>query len=551
MRKLATTLSVLSVFALALTSACSSGTNGADKNIAPSADPSASKSPAQMPMGKYDPPIELTTVRTIQPTQYFSPGETIDNNAIYDYYAEKLGVTIKNKWTVTKDYDTKLKIAIASDDLPDFFRVSPVDLVQLVENDMIADLTQLWKDYATDDLKKWVSYDGGIQMASATFNGKLMAIPQTRSGYSALGLVYIRKDWLKEMNLAEPKTVDDLLKISKAFAGRDTGGKGKAYGLFMDKTLPIANFLNMYHVYPKIWVKDSAGNLSYGSIDPKMKDALAALQKMFKEGQIDPEFGVKDRLKEMELVANNRIGMLFGRYSDSVSLTGAVVDGKVVQEWDVYMLPSIDSKPAMSQATANVTSYFVASKKSKHPEGLIKITNLYMDSTVNSNAENSVLTSGKERRTDQIIYEVNPIYMFGQLGPVEMGQLIPKAVKAKDQSILKGQWGNVYNNIMKFMNGEVNLVNYANYFNGNENGTLAKVAQGYDQKLYKFDEFTGAPTPTMGDKMATLLAKEDEVITKIIMGSLPVEAYDAFISDWKRLGGDQITQEVNKWAKGK
>ena len=62
------------------------------------------------------------------------------------------------------------------------------------------------------------------------------------------------------------------------------------------------------------------------------------------------------------------------------------------------------------------------------------------------------------------------------------------------------------------------------------------------------NQFYGAPTPVMGDKMATLRTMEDEMITKIIMGD-PIERFDQFVADWQRLGGDAITAEVNEWKK--
>jgi putative aldouronate transport system substrate-binding protein len=71
----------------------------------------------------------------------------------------------------------------------------------------------------------------------------------------------------------------------------------------------------------------------------------------------------------------------------------------------------------------------------------------------------------------------------------------------------------------------------------------------YKKNQFHYDEFFGAPTPTMGDRLSVLKAKETEVITKIIMGSLSVDDYDNFISEWKKLGGDKITAEVNDWYK--
>jgi putative aldouronate transport system substrate-binding protein len=60
-----------------------------------------------------------------------------------------------------------------------------------------------------------------------------------------------------------------------------------------------------------------------------------------------------------------------------------------------------------------------------------------------------------------------------------------------------------------------------------------------------YDAFYGAPTPTMVDRLSTLEKMEDEVFTRIIMGQ-SVDTFDKFVEDWKRLGGDQITKEINE-----
>lgn len=39
---------------------------------------------------------------------------------------------------------------------------------------------------------------------------------------------------------------------------------------------------------------------------------------------------------------------------------------------------------------------------------------------------------------------------------------------------------------------------------------------------------------------------EEEVFTKIIMGD-SIDLFDKFVEDWKKLGGDQITKEINEW----
>jgi len=58
--------------------------------------------------------------------------------------------------------------------------------------------------------------------------------------------------------------------------------------------------------------------------------------------------------------------------------------------------------------------------------------------------------------------------------------------------------------------------------------------------------FYGAPTKVMSEKMPALNAMADETITRIIMGE-PLDTFDEFVEKWRRMGGDEITAEVNDW----
>jgi putative aldouronate transport system substrate-binding protein len=50
----------------------------------------------------------------------------------------------------------------------------------------------------------------------------------------------------------------------------------------------------------------------------------------------------------------------------------------------------------------------------------------------------------------------------------------------------------------------------------------------------------------MVERLSTLDQMENEVFTKIIMGAADISEFDKFVEDWKRLGGDDITREINE-----
>ncbi|MBN3526601.1 extracellular solute-binding protein [Paenibacillus apiarius] len=500
--------------------------------------------------------LEVSTVRASDPYLKFDKGEDFDNNSVYDAYEKDAGVRITNKWIADgSQFKEKLKMAIASNDIPDFFPVEASQLQQLIEADMIMDLTDVYEQTATPETKKFMMMDGGTQMKSATFDGKLMAIPQTGNPYTAQFL-WVRSDWLKKLNLPEPKTMQDLLTIMEAFATKDPGGTGKSYGLALNKKLDdgatgLVGFLNGFHAYLDQWIDDGSGKLINSDIQPEMKEALRTLQEMFKKGLIDPEFAVKDTQKASEMIFGDSIGVLYGaEWTPAQLVQGAVKDGKAVQEWSVYPLPSIDEKLASTQIGLGASGYYVVSKKAKNPEAVIKLLNQWIVVDNHPTEEDKVYEFGKDRVEKSSNYWLlNPLTVYNQTN--DNGVVLPKAIADKDESLLQTKEHKTrYGRAMKYVEGDLSM--WWEYLISGPKGSLSIIPYMKEHNLFNQNKFYGAPTPTMVEKNEILNRKRDEVFVKIIMNQVSVDEFDKFVADWKKLGGDEITEEVNEWyAKNK
>ncbi|WP_136608490.1 extracellular solute-binding protein [Paenibacillus dokdonensis] len=500
--------------------------------------------------------MEISTVRAQDPYLKFDEGESFDKNAVYDAYEKDTGVKIKNQWVVDGTVDgpqfqEKLKMAITTNDIPDLFPATPAQVQQLIEADMIQDLTSVYDQYASDETKEFMQKDGGIQMKSGTFDGKLMAIPQTGNPFSPQ-LVWVRSDWMKKLNLPEPKTMQDLMNIMEAFATKDPGGTGKSYGLALNKkfdegALGLVGFMNGYHAYLNQWMEDGQGGLMNSDIQPEMKEALRGLQELFKKGLIDPEFAVKDMQKESELIFSNKIGVLYGaEWTPAHLAQAAVKDGKVVQEWSVYRLPSIDNTEASTQIELGTSSYYVVSKKAEHPEALIKLLNQWIAVDNHPTPEQKVYEYGnglKEKGNNYWL--LSPVMAFNLSS--NNGEVLPKAIETKDQSlaVTKDQKTR-YDRAMKYVNGE-DITMWWEYLISGPNGAVSNIPYLKEHNLFHQNKFYGAPTPTMVEKREILNRKRDEIFMKIIMNQVSIDEFDKFVTEWKKLGGDDMTKEVNEW----
>ena len=521
------------------------GGGAAETPAAPAAD-------ADPYFGKYDPPIEISTVRIIGELK-FKEGEDIDNNQWTRTLSERLGIKVNNQWVVKNEQGAeKMNVTIASGDLPDFFSVNATQLNQLVEAGQLMDITDIYEKHATPLVKGFMN-DATNALASATFDGKLMAFPSPGSTLDASPILWIRKDWLDKLGLPEPKSMNDVLAISEAFATKDPDGNGQndTYGLALMKNLygaygALEGFMNSYNAYPQTWVKTADGSLAFGSVQPEVKTALAALQTMFKNGQIDREFGVKDEAKAGELAASGKVGMTYGAMWISLDMLKNSKANDLNADWQAYPLVNESGALANPQIPSlAVGSYYVVNKDAKHPEALIKMLNLFAELQFGPDTPPDVWQA--HSKVDGI--EVWPYYPFltGQPNKnLGVHKNVVAALDKKDPSGLNAEETDAYNNSLAVEEGrgDPNAWGYDKVFG--RKGSYEVIKRYVENNLLKPGEFYGVNTPTMAERSETLKKMEIETFTKIILGD-PIDSFDKFVEDWKKLGGDQMTQEVNEW----
>ncbi|HET6484790.1 MAG TPA: extracellular solute-binding protein, partial [Spirochaetia bacterium] len=313
---------------------------------------------AKDPLGKYSPTITITTVKSQGDSVKFDEGEDYNNNIWTRGYLSYLGIKGQVLWAVpTSQFQQKMNISIAANDLPDIIPADLRQFKQLVDMGVATDMTQIFAGYVSPLTKQMFDLDQGVALGQATIKGKLMGIPQLAGNGDTPAVIWIRADWLKKLGLQPPKTMADLFAIMDAFTNKDPNGDGQknTYGLALEKNLlggglhDLDGFFNGYHAYANDadWVKDDSGKLVYGTIQPQVRQGLAKLAELYKNGEIDPEFAVKDASKVTEFTTSGRLGVEFGQHWNSFWPLQDSKNKDPNADWKPYPLVSIDSKPAM------------------------------------------------------------------------------------------------------------------------------------------------------------------------------------------------------------
>jgi putative aldouronate transport system substrate-binding protein len=530
---------------------------------------------------KYDPPITITTPMIQGKEEDFPAGDSVENHAFLRWAEKEMGIIWKAKW-IAPDHESnfqKLSLALVSGDMPDVVYAPIKEIAKLTNGKVLQPLDDVIDKYSSPLVKFMIDEHqqatGNSFYLSYMFGGKIHAFPHAADIMAAWSSNWIRKDILDELGKPVPSTLAEMEEILAAYKAKNPN----AIGHVLDKDLGgIDTVMQAFSVHPKRWVQTGDGKLEYGSIQPGVRQGLEVLSRWYKNGWLDKEFIVKDFSKATEpLVAGNGLSMRGAWWNVWWPLPNL---WKNVEKAEIAPVPPLKGPDGKSQVmltpgygwgTAISTSF-------KHPEALAYQLNEMVDSFYRNNSElrqvlkdkhnyefkypvtklqEPINPDEKNLNRRKYAYEV-PGFGFFNDGPSHMNFAhgfkwaqrstelfdlymdINKASKENKLGELSGLHKIEYTNLMEIPKRfETHMKSISTIDSLNkEQGTVV------------YNRFIGAPTKTMQEKGAYLDKLEMETFAKIIMGELGIDAFDKFVEDWKKAGGENIIAEVNEWYQG-
>lgn len=205
------------------------------------------------------------------------------------------------------DYQNQLNVRMASGNLPDLFGVNKAQIQQYQKQNLLLDLTP----YLESDLKAVIDFIGEDTIKKGMIDGKVYAVPKA-PGIPSM-TIWIRKDWLDNLKLEVPKTIDEFFEVARAFTedDPDRNGQNDTIGYTGGS---LSTFAPLYGSFGTVnpgefFVKD--GQIINSLHDPAMKEALTFFNKMMSAGVIDSEIMANSGLLHQEKAIKDQAGMLF------------------------------------------------------------------------------------------------------------------------------------------------------------------------------------------------------------------------------------------------
>ena len=497
----------------------------------------------------YDEPITLTTVRQeVGGTGVFR-GENVDyeNNVWADRILERYNIKVKYLWVVDgTQYSTKLNLMLASGDLPDFMALNVTQTTELIEEDLLADVTNLWENPSPWCAVEWAELSPA-EINAVTVDGKVMALPGNRG--SSYPTMFFRKDWMDKLNLEEPKSFADVIKIATAFAKEDPDGNGQddtvglplGAGIFSNANERA--MLNAWHVYPGYFYEVD-GKLVYGTVQPEMKNALSDLAGLYADGVIYKEFGTAT---ESQLVADSKQGIVVGQYWTPLTELQNAVTNDPECEWLTLPIMSIDDQPLkINNTIAEGGEYIAINAACEHPEAVMQLMDMYVEHKLKLTSDEDFTrfvndVDGNEvwqacaspARTGQLMHAYT---LQEQIAGILEGTVDPSEMMAEARSVAA--------RAQAYLNGDKSLWCWWEIYR--TGGPIYWENKAYLQpKAFVNKVNLGAPTQTELDKGATMMKVLQEGFTAIIKGERGVDDFDAIVEQWLAVGGQDWIDEIN------
>ncbi len=509
------------------------------------------------PFGKYPELITYTLGKLTGTNNSNMPyGDTYENNAYTRFLKDMLNVQNLDSFeNYDEQYNSSVSMAISSGQIPDIMIVSSLeDLQLLVEYDMIEDLTDSFDNCLSDTIKDIYDSYGDSIMNVVTFDGKIMAIPETNIE-DGPNLVWLRKDWMDELGLEEPKTLLDVENIVAQFVEKDPGnnGEGNTVGLVCGPSLCgecgysseylLDIVFATYGAYPKQWVYDENGDIVYGSVQEEAKNALEHIKQMYDNGILDENFLLRTSSNIIELIVNGQCGSFFGPWW---APNNPLMDAKEANpdaEWMPYLIATDDDGSTSYYSQNPSYKYVVVRKGYEHPEIACKIVSVLFDYIKYEENDNDEFKEYYQKNVDPTAR--------------------PLAVNIDYNNTLSL----CYSEITSALNGEkqpedLNLLEYSYYeackdYLSDSNNASSEDWAAYtsrvtscallsEHKLNKVESLFFDETDTMSNEWWKLEELENKTYLQIVTGEIPLEDFDKFVNMWYKEGGDTITEEVRE-----
>ena len=253
---------------------------------------------------------------TVKILKYKAANEvSLDQMDIFKVMSEKFNIDFEFDNPPEENFTERLNLVMMQTELPDVIMgMETTDILKYGELGVILPLN----DYIANDmpnLKAQIDARDGVEKAITSSDGNIYYVPMLDEKVSGNLPYIVRTDWLEQLGMERPVTIEDWEAFWEAVKTTDLNGNGKndeipfsAYEIER-----LRNFCTAWGVLDDFYTDPSdGGKVHYGPIEDKYKEALQWMNEMYNKGYIDQEIITMDTSTFSAKLAQNIVASFQG-----------------------------------------------------------------------------------------------------------------------------------------------------------------------------------------------------------------------------------------------
>ncbi|TDQ42891.1 extracellular solute-binding protein [Aureibacillus halotolerans] len=438
------------------------------------------------------------------------------DNEIERIIEDYTGVDLSIQAYPSATYGEKLPVMVASGDLPKavYTNMDGAYMENALQNGVFWEIGPYLEDYPN------LSSIDDIIYKNTSFKGKIYGLPKVRE--IARDVFIYRHDWLENVGLEEPETIDDFYNVMKAFTTEDPdqNGEDDTYGMSISGIGSAMYRIAPMMGAPNTW-KEEDGVFTHATSTDGYMEALKFIKKLYDEELINRNFAVIERSQWEEEFAGGTAGIW-----PDVSIIAETMETRIAQTYP-------DSSVRVFAGLA--------------PEegGELRVA-------AGSGANGVFLFPKPAVKSEEELKQI--LGFYEKLAEEPMANLFKWGIEGvhyekTDDGVEKLDGGDFQNDIhlpyrlpMGIVPAEVNAIE-------NELTPLQKdVAETLEENLEAAVHnptmsLTSQTSAEKGGQLSTII---DDANTKFVMGEINEEEWQAEIEKWRKSGGEQVAKEYGE-----
>ena len=242
-----------------------------------------------------------------------------ENDDILKVLEEKLNVDLQ-LYVITSEYESKLNLEVFSDNTPDIMKVTAAQFNNYLDQDLLLPI----EDYVEKMPNFMATYPGILEDPSLRVDGHLYFLNGKKAEkdiVKSYWSLWVRKDWLDNLKLEVPTTLEEFKEVAVAFATMDPDGNGinDTFGYTSLSARFLNPILGAFGVGQDNFILDAEGNLVYSAATEAYRDALVWMKDMIATGACDPDMSLMTTYDAVrEKVYRNQVGMMYMSWAEFV-----------------------------------------------------------------------------------------------------------------------------------------------------------------------------------------------------------------------------------------